>query len=167
MSWPELLMLGVVLAVGVPAAFRNPTAAALVAAWAFAQGVWLATGDNLPLRAYIVTDIAVLAVIYCKRLRWRGPYRNWWHRLQSILLEPNGWDRVVILIFPVMWMLYIVSMNERAKWFALFWLAIAQFLAAGGGALQSWLIARKANAEQPPATGPPAVYRWALGRGHG
>lgn len=164
MSWPEILIAGIVVAVGVPAAFRNPTAAALVIAWTIAQGLWLITGDNLPLRVYIMTDIAVIAVIICKPLRYRGPYRGPWHQLQCIFSERLVWDRIVLAIFPVMWTIYILNINETMRWWLLYWLLVTQFLAAGGEALSTWLAARKANAGQPVSESDDFVYHGALGR---
>lgn len=164
MSWPEALILGVVLVVGVPASFRNPTAAALVASWAFGQAVWLVTGDNLPIKAYVMADVTVLAVIGCKPLHFRGPYEGPWHQLKCMFLERSWWDRTVILIFPFMWSLYILDLDAKLKWYSLFWLAIIQLLAAGGEALQSWLTARKANTGQAASTREDLVYR--LGSRH-
>lgn len=166
MTWPELVILGVVLLVGVPASFRNPTAAALVASWAFGQGVWLATGDNLPLRAYVMTDIAVLVVVACKPLKFRGPYTSIRRQFRGVFIERSAWDRIVIAIFPVMWALYVLTVGDKFKWYALWALAIIQILAAGGEALQSWLAARKANAGQAAATDD-VVYRSALASDYG
>ena len=166
MTWSEVLILGIVLFVGVPAAFRNPTAAALVASWAFGQAIWLTTGDNLPLKAYVMADITVLAVIICKPCLFRGPYRDWLHQLRCIFDERTIWDRFIIVSFPVMWGLYVIEVDDKFKWYALWALAIIQLLAAGGEALQSWLAARKANAGQVAAT-EDVVYRSALATGYG
>lgn len=166
MSWPELVILGVVLLVGVPAAFRNPTAAALVASWAFGEAVWLITGDNLPLKAYVIADITVLAVIICKPCLFRGPYRDWLHQLRCIFDERTIWDQIIVASFPIMWGLYIAAVGDKFKWYALWALAIVQLLASGGEALQSWLAARKANAGQAAATDD-VVYRSALAADYG
>lgn len=166
MAWPWFVILGVVLLVGLPASFRNPTAAALVASWSFGQGVWLITGDNLPLKAYVIADITVLAVIICKPCLFRGPYRDWLHQLRCIFDERSAWDRFIIASFVVMWGLYILEVGDKFKWYALWALAIVQLLASGGEAVQSWLTVRKANAGQM-ATTDDVVYCSALATGYG
>lgn len=126
MTTPAVIMWCVVIAVGMFAAWRNPTALALVISWAFGEYIYLSTGDSLPVALYAYPDIAVIAIIAAKAERTLA-------------------DRVVILIFPAMWVLYIVSdaaLHPYFKWFALWFLAIAQLVAVG---LESLLTFRRAS----------------------
>lgn len=159
-------MMMLVVVVGLPSAWRNPTALALVLSWAFGYVIYLATGDAPELKYYVMADIAVLVIIICKPLQFHGPYENWRHQLQCFFLERSIWDRAVVLIFPLVWVFYVVNISEFARYWALYGLYGAQLLASSGEALQSWLVARKANAGQV-ATTDEVVYRSALAMGHG
>jgi hypothetical protein len=139
MTLPHIIMWAVIVLVGIPSAWRNPTSAALVLCWIIGETVFVLTGDSLPVRFYAYPDIFVIAVImakpeYCNR----RPYRSVWHQLQCILLERSPADRVVLLIFPAMWVVYLLSdaaLHPYYRWFALWFLVIVQILAAGVEAL--------------------------------
>jgi hypothetical protein len=163
-------MMGVVALVGLPSAlildvrhrkvyWRNPTAAALVLSWAFGFLIYLKTGNGLALKFYFMADIAVIAAIYICKHEERNlrPYRNAWHQLQCFLLERSLWDRIVLCIFPLAWIAYIANIDAYYRYWTLWVLAVAQFLAAGGEALHSWIDGRKANASisppEPPSSG--------------
>lgn len=144
MSFPAIIMYLVVACIGLPAAFRNPTAAALVMAWVASEAMFLVTGDSLPIEYYPFLDVFVIAVImakheYCNQ----RPYRGTWHQLKCLLLERSPADRVVLLIFPVMWGLYIAPIHPYYLWYALWFLCIAQFVSAGAEALSRYLKARR------------------------
>jgi hypothetical protein len=150
-SLPELVMWATVLGVGIPSAWRNPTAGALVVAWFAGQAAYLATGDSLPLDFYLFPDLLVLAVIFSKQEACNlAPYRNAWHQLKCVLLERSVADRIVVLIFPLMWLLYCLPMPDWHKWWALYFLALAQFFAAGTEAFNSHR--RDADAADQPET---------------
>lgn len=112
MSTPALIMWAVVFAVGVPAAWLNPTAAALVLAKISGWAIYKITGDNLPVEYYLFPDVFVIAMIMAK-------------------YERSVPDRIVLLIFPIMWCLYLAPLHPFYVWWSLWALVIAQFLAAG------------------------------------
>jgi hypothetical protein len=132
MSWPHLLMWAVVFGVGVPSAWRNPTSAALVVSWLAGEAYWLITGDNLPTGFYLFPDIFVLAVIFAKMEPCDyEPYEGAWHQFKCLLLDRSLADRVVMLIFPVMWAIYVAPVHPYYAWYMLWALVIIQFIAAG------------------------------------
>lgn len=132
MSLPHLLMWCVVLGVGVPSAWRNPTAGALVLCWVFSEGLYALTGNGLATDYFIFPDLLVLAVIFAKpeACNYR-PYENTWVQFKCIILERSVPDRIVMVIFPAMWWTYVADIAPYYQWWALFYLSIAQFLAAG------------------------------------
>lgn len=174
MTFPDYLYLAVVLLVGVPAAVRvaggrlylgNATAAALVASYVAAQGLWLATGLAFEARISLLIDLTVIAAIYCKAPAhdcW--PYQDWGHQLCAAWFERSLWDRIVIVIFPAMWLVYLSPLSPNAAFYGLYWLAIAQFLAAGGEALQPYLNARSAKAGSAPDSSAGLEFSWSRGR---
>jgi hypothetical protein len=121
----------VVAVAGLFASWLNPTAAALVISWLAGTVVYWITGNNLPIEFYLYPDIFVIAVIFAKRegcnLR---PYRSTWHQLACVLLERSPMDRVVMLVFPVMWVIYGLSIPVYNKWYCLWALVLVQFAAA-------------------------------------
>lgn len=160
MSWEEVVFHIVVFCVGVPSMWRNPTAIALVAAWALGQAAWWLTGENLPLRLYVITDLMVVAVIFCKPDAmdcW--PYDGLRSQLVALLKERCAGDRVVVTIFPLMWLTYALQMDDYYRYWILWWLAIVQFLAAGWEAFSITLRRRrKASATETP----PGAFRLGL-----
>jgi hypothetical protein len=135
---PELVMWATVLFVGIPSAWRNPTAAALVMAWFAGQAFYLVTGNNLPTEFYPFTDIFVLAVIFSKpEICNLAPYRSVPHQMICIVLERSHADRIVMLIFPLMWLAYAADIGEFSRWYALWGLCLVQFAAAGIEAFHS------------------------------
>jgi hypothetical protein len=96
--------------------------------------IYLVTGNGLAVAFFIYPDIFVLSIIFCKpRYRPCGDYWDFsiWHQLKCILTERSPADRVVMLIYPIEWVLYVGDFAPRFTWFALWGLSIAQFLAAG------------------------------------
>lgn len=141
MTVPEVVMFSVVFAVGVPSAWRNPTAAALVIAWIAGRVIYLVTGDIMPLAYYPFLDVFVIAVVMAKKeYRNQQPYRGFWHQLACILLERSPADRVILLIFAAQWCFYLAPLHQYYVWWSLWTLTIAQFLAAG---LESFSIYRR------------------------
>lgn len=166
MTLPELIMWATVLGVGLPAAWWNPTSGALVIAWLAGQGYYLVTGDNLPLEIYLFPDIAVIAIIMSKREDCTlAPYRSTLYQLRCLLLERSRADRVVLVIFPVAWILYVAAIHPYHKWMMLWALCVTQFLAAGWEALLSYRRDADAVSRHPEDTGHLLIaYR---GRGYG
>lgn len=130
MTTPEVILWAIVLAVGVPSAWWNPTAGALVLCWILGEAIYTITGDNLPILYYLLGDAVVLMVIFAKA-EHHWPLTSLRFRLGAILRDAACKDRLVLLIFPVMWALYAVPLHAFYKWWALYVLVIAQFAAAG------------------------------------
>lgn len=165
MSFPALFMWLVVFAVGVPSAWVNPTAAALVISWIASEVVFVLTGNNLPVQFYLYPDLFVIAVIVAKP-EWCNlrPYTGVWHQLKCILLERSLTDRIILSSFPVMWCIYVADIPAYSKWWMLYGLAIFQFLAASAESIEKYR-----RTSKPPET--PSVRdnvsRLAWGRGYG
>jgi hypothetical protein len=126
----HILMWTVALVVGVPSAWKNPTAGALVLCWVFSESLYWLTGNGLATEYFIFPDLLVLAVIFAKpeACNFR-PYINTWHQLKCLIIERSVPDRIVMLLFPVAWVFYASPgpYQYRALWL----IAIAQFAAAG------------------------------------
>lgn len=173
MSLPELFFAAVVLLVGIPAAFRNPTAFGLVIAWALVTGMWYLGGRALLVDPEwssfirLVIDIAVVALIYCKPPTYDCyPYRNIWRQLCALWFERSVWDRIVIAAFVIMWASYFLPLEPYEAWWLQFMLSVGQFLAAGGESLETYRIDRAANADEAAAQDTPSSsvqYAWAGG----
>jgi hypothetical protein len=132
MALPNIIMWAIVLAVGVPSAWRNPTAGALVLCWVVSEGIYAFTGNGLAVEYYIFPDVFVLAIIFAKPEACDlAPYADWRHQLKCFLLERSVPDRIVMLIFPVMWCVYVSGIDPYYQWWSLWGLAIIQFFAAG------------------------------------
>lgn len=163
MTWPEIVMWLVVAGVGMPAAAFNRTAFALTVSWAAGQGVWLTTGESLPISLYILCDYAVLLVIFTKPERVDcSPYRDLRAQLMALWTERQMGDRYVMAIFPLMWTAYLAPVGDHYRWWTLWVLAIAQFVAAGWEALIEWRFRRRGVTVETP----PGALRLGLA-GHG
>jgi hypothetical protein len=164
MTTPEIVIMAIVTVVGIPAAMRNPTAAALVMSWLAGEAIYLVTGNSLPTDFYLFPDIFVLAVIMAKQevcnLR---PYRGAWHQLKCMVLERSPADRIIMLIFPVMWVLYAAPVHPFYKWWALYYLVIAQLAAAGYEAFVTGN--RDADAVEPSGRSGPLLFVFPGGGG--
>jgi hypothetical protein len=145
-------MWAAVLVVGMPAAWRNPTAGALVLCWVFSEGLYTLTGNGLAVQYFAYPDIFVLAVImakpeYCNL----QPYRSTLHQLKCILLERSPSDRFIMLSYPVAWYFYVTDIQPYYQYYALWWLAIAQFLAAGWEPVSKFFRRHAETMNRPPA----------------
>lgn len=155
MSWPHAVMYLVVIGVGLPSAWRNPTAFALVLNWALGEFAWLVTNDPLPLSVYFCADILVLAVISGKATIREGcrTYPTLAEQIRCFWRVLTLWDKLVAggFIFAA-WPLYVADIDARLKWFALFYVLIAQFAFAGCEAISNLLGYRKRRVEpnRPP-----------------
>jgi hypothetical protein len=151
MSLPHALMWAIVLVVGVPSAWRNPTAGALVLCWVFSEGLWALTGNGLAVAYYAYPDAFVIAVIFAKpewcNLGWD---RGWLLELKCILLERSPCDRIILLSYPVVWTLYVVGIAPYYQWWSLYWIAVAQFVVAAWEPLSKLLRSRAEAADRQP-----------------
>lgn len=161
MSWQSILMFAVVAGVGIPAAFRftwppeirNVTALALVAAWLIAEVIVYRTGNSLPFGLYFKADMAVIFVIYAKAIHRCGAklYSSLGEQMRCMATDLTWWDRFIVAIYLFgAWPLYIIAGEPWWKWQALMWLAIAQFLLAGGEALTSFIASRRKAVSDTP-----------------
>jgi hypothetical protein len=150
MSTPGLIMWAVVLLIGVPSAWRNPTAAALVGAWVVTKTIYIFTGNPLAVEFFIFPDICVLAIIFCKpEYNPCEEYLGTLHQLKCIVTERSPADRIVMLIYPVEWALYVSTLHPFYLWWALWGLSLIQFFAAGSESFLH-LIRRHAEALDCP-----------------
>lgn len=142
MSWPHIAIYAVAGCIGLPAMFRNPTAAGLVLSWMLGEVTWMMTGNNLPLSVYFMADVAVITIIYAKMI-WRvGPktYPSAWLHFKCFILDLTVCDRIIVGIFLLgAWPAYVIELDPYYKWWLLYWLTVAQFVLAGAEALSSWL----------------------------
>lgn len=140
-------MWAVVAAVGMPSAWRNPTAAALVIAWLTAEIFYIVTGNSQPVGFYIYPDIFVIGVIFCKPdCRSLALDGGDWHQLKCLWLERSFSDRCVLLVFPLMWAAYVAPIHPFYQWQALWALCILQFLFASAEPLAAFHSRRNADA---------------------
>lgn len=156
MSAHALILWSVVFCIGVPSAWRNPTAAALVlakiAGWAWHR----ITGDSLPVSFYVAPDIFVVSVIYAKsRYRPCDRYLNTWHQLKCLVLERSPADRAVLGIFAISWALYVAPLHPYHVWWMLWAGVILQFLFASAESLEAfWRSRSMAGGEAERGSGP-------------
>lgn len=149
MSVPHLIMWAIALAVGFSSAWRNPTALALVVAFAAAEA-------GLPPEYYIIPDITTLALIFTKP-RYRPCPTYWdlsaWERFKCILLERSPADRFVMLSFPMAWYFYAPVLSYSQYW-ALYYIAVAQFVVVCSEPLFSVACRRNADvaSQEPPCS---------------
>lgn len=179
MTLAQLIMAGAVFLLGIPAAFRNPTAFALVAAYFVVQGLWMTTGAALPWFVLFAIDLACLAVIYlkapvphpwCRVCRCEVDvilYRSFPHQLCALWLERSRGDRFVIVCFPAAWWLYLADgVSPWVQWHGLYFLALAQLLAAAGESYLHFRSSRAAKAGDAEAANlPSSGLEFAMARG--
>lgn len=140
MSWQAIVIYLVVAGIGFPAAFRNPTAAALVVAWLAGEIIVELLGNSLPLGFYFAADMTVISLIYAKAIHRAGPrtYRSIGRQLSCMVTELTPWDRAIVAIFMLgMWPAYVVGFDPWSKWMLLWGLSITQFILAGAEAASS------------------------------
>lgn len=173
----QLLFLLAVLFIGLPAGLkgwrhprvRNLTALALSASWVASEAVYYITGDGMALRTMFLSDVAVIAAIYCKP-EWRQwhPYRSLADQFAALWYERSPWDRAVLAVFPAAWLFYVLPMADFTRYWTLYGLALAQLLLAGWEAFNPRLARLTANNlhSEPPGIPPGTARVWGLA-GHG
>lgn len=93
-----------------PGAIWRPVAGALLISWGIGEGVYAATGNQIPLWVYPFCDALVVAVIFAKRSHWS--------------------DLLILPLLGAQWYWYTVPYG-REQWTWLYFLTIAQFVVAG------------------------------------
>lgn len=148
-------MYAVVVGIGIPAAFRNLTALAMVITWLAVESIYQATGNSLPLRYSFMADVTIIGTIYAKTIRRIGPktYRSTRQQLECLITELNSWDRCIIAIFLLgVWPLYVLAIDPWWKWMALWALTIIQYLFAGSEAFACFKAEHKKDTPDPATT---------------
>jgi hypothetical protein len=156
MTWAEVLMFGAAIS-AMFAARRNATATALVLAFFTIQVWWFAGGEVLddPGTMFMI-DFAVVVWIFVKAvMRCRDE-----SALQCVA-KLTLWDRLILALFLFgTWPTYVANVSDYHRWYALWGIAMAQFLLADIEAFLDW---RRAKASSEPGIHPPGVLRaaWA------
>lgn len=165
MTLPHIVMWLVVAVVGIPSAWRNPTAAALVLCWIFSEGLFAFTGRGLAVEYYSYPDCIVLAVIFAKPEHCnQGMYQSTWHQFKCLLIERSPSDRAVMLIFPVMWWAYVADIHDFYRYWILWGGAILQFLFASSESIELFWRARREQIT-PSSSDNISRFAWAGGDG--
>lgn len=149
MTTPEIIIWAVALAVGsLFAKSGNLTAGALCLAWLSAQVVYLITGNSLPVEFYLYPDTFVLITI--------------------LLVKPERSiaDWIVAAIFPIQWIFYVAGIHDFYRWWILYFLALAQFLAAGLDSFITYRREYRAVSDTPGTPSGRSEYAW-MTRGYG
>ena len=110
MHWTLILTYILVFAWVAPAALWRKSSLALLISWSAAQAWYLLSGDSVPIPLYLVADAIVIAVI--------------------LAFSKDRTDLGILAIFPAMWLVYF-SDGGVSQWWALYWLAMTQFVLAG------------------------------------
>lgn len=164
MSIPAIVMWAVVALIGIPSAWKNPTAAALVLSWIAGEVVFLLTGNNLPVEYYLYPDIFVIGVIFAKPDYRCSEYESAWRQFLCLTLERSPSDRCVLLIFPIMWVTYVAPIDPYYQWWILWAAAILQFLFASTESLERfWRVPRELTL--PSSGDDVSRFAWASGYG--
>jgi hypothetical protein len=157
-------MYAVVAGVGIPAAFRNITALAMVIAWLFVELVYQLTGDSLPLKFSFMADVMVITAIFAKMVIKCGPkyYPSARDMLRCFITDLTFSDRGILAIFLLgAWPLYVLNVDPWWKWMGLWALVIIQFLLAGAEAAFSFRHDVKPRARsEPPDNGLALAGYW-------
>lgn len=151
----------VIALVGLPAAFRNPTAFALVVAWLVPEILYRFTEDNLPLKIYFIADITIIGVICTKATIKEGcrTYPTIKLQLKCAWEAITSWDCWIAASYIFMvWPVYVSYLHPYYKWWVLWTLVVLQILLAGGEALTHTLGERKRRVMSHPPGGHGLLY---------
>lgn len=150
MTLPHLVLWITVLGVALPCALRNATSGALAAAYLLVEGLAY-IGHPLPIEYFILPDIAVLAAIFAKPERYPcEEYHGAVHQLWCLVSERSIADRFIMCSYPFVWLTYAADISDYTKYWALWWIAIAQFCAASAEAMFDQVHRRDADAANSP-----------------
>ncbi len=151
MSPEEAIYFAAVIAVGMTQALRrNATAIALVATWLVCRVIYEKAG-HCPLQAQIISDMIVIAAMFVKEDWVNYAYRNGWHQLACMWTERTPWDRVILALFPVMWLNYFPILSTTPQCWTLWGIGLIQLGLAGHEAFHQW---RKTRANSSLADAP-------------
>lgn len=158
MTAPDVILWLIVVAVGFPAMRWNPTAIALVLSFVASKAIYFTTGQNIAPEYYPFIDFFVITVILCRA----EPCTHDRWSLWCLILERSPADKLVMLSFLPVWFFYVAKVSFSTQWFALWLLAIVQFLAAGGESLYKYRRASKAASAVPgtPSSGDEFRLEW-------
>ncbi len=134
MTAPEIII-AAVATVSLIAGRWNATATFLALEWMASETIWLITDDNLPIGAFWLMDLTVLALIYARTPLPIESYATGRKQATAFWRELGRSDRVVVAIFGAMWVVYAVPMSDWPRWSALYALTLTQFIVAIGGAV--------------------------------
>lgn len=158
MTFAETLMLAVVIAMAFPLwSWRNPTALGLALSYGAVRVAWYGFGIAFSSWLSLLLDLTVIAFIYAKPPAHDCfPYHDAKEQLRAFWCELSIWDRIVLAIFPLAWAGYFAPLSDYQQWHLLYWLAMAQFVAAGAESVQRYFAARTAKrafVPEPPSSG--------------
>lgn len=137
----------------------NATSAALAFSYFASQGWWLIAG-TCDVGVLFMIDVATVALVFCKATA-RCPdaeFASARHQLRCMAAALTRADRVVLGLFPLIWLAYVLRIDEFARWWILYGLAMLQFAAAGWGALSEW---RRCRAPRDEPDVPPSGLMFA------
>lgn len=138
MTLPEVIFLVAVILVGIPAARFNLTAVGLVASYGISQLYYWATGDGLTIPALLLADYTVIVLITAKPDAVDCPYTGIVAQICALWGERSREDKLILLIFPLVWLLYAIDISAFYQWWALWWLALLQLLIAAHESYSTW-----------------------------
>lgn len=131
------------------------------------QVLYWITGIGMALEYYPFLDCVVIAVILAKPENCAYDIQpNWLAEMKCMFLERSVEDRIILCTFPICWYFYVADIAPFYIYWALWLIAVVQFLAAGWEAF-SKSIQRHAEALiPPPHVGDLCVYPaggWGVG----
>lgn len=148
MSGPHIIIWMAVFAVAVSFLVgKKATAGALAVAWLFGEVVYQITGDSLAVQFYLYPDIFVLAVIFAQA---RQSLADW----------------AVVALYPAAWTFYVADIDPSSKWWALYYITLAQLLIAAADSFLAYRREHRAVSDRPATpTGGEFSLAWARGSG--
>jgi hypothetical protein len=156
MSLPGLVMFAAVMA-ALAVARWNMTAFALAMAYLVVQLWWLAD-EEIGVGALFMVDIAVVTLVFAKAAAKCD------ERLHRCGAHTTLCDRAILALFLFgTWPAYVANVSEYNRWWALWWIALAQLLCAIHEGFREWRRA-KALSNKPGAPSPGSLRAaWAGG----
>jgi hypothetical protein len=135
-SLGAILLAAAALLICLPTAFRNATAAALFLCWLLGIVLEYGFAYYLSKPEMFYCDLFVIAVIMAKpEVCDMRPYSGFWHQVKCTMLERNKWDRRVIALFALAWIVYTLPLSDAMFWWSLFAVTILQYLCVATEAL--------------------------------
>lgn len=149
--WDSRGLLVTVLRLAGSIRVRNPVALAMVATWFACRLLWSITGECPP-QALVISDMVVIASTFVKDDWAESAYRGKRHMIACLLwFERTPWDRVILALFPVAWLLYGPVLTRFEYW-TLYGIGLAQLAIAGWEGVHNWQ-RTKANSSHADAPG--------------